>query len=180
MDTTPSKENLIKGLKSFAEEIDSVPTVRGMNNEGPYSPHYYKETFGSWHDALRAADIQPTHGVDPDVDRETLLEELKEISELAGKSPRRRDIEEHGEYSYSLYDEEFESFVRALEEAGIDPDEKQYRFSSVDTPEEKKGSSNIEKLRNDGPTPSTKLPHGMSMKDRHYGMAKFEMSSGST
>ena len=180
MDTTPSKESLIEGLKSFAEEIDSVPTVRGMRNEGPYSPHYYKEAFGSWHNALRAADIQPTHGVDPDVDRETLLKELKKIDEVTGRSPRRRDIEEHGEYSYSLYDEEFESFVRALEEAGIDPDEKQYRFSSVDTPEEKKGSSNIEKLRDNGPTSSTKLPQGMSMKDRQHGMTRFDLRSGTT
>lgn len=180
MDTTPSKETLIEALKSFADEIDSVPTVRGMRNEGPYSPHYYKEEFGSWHDALRAADIQPIHGVYPDVTREQLLEELKKVDEVTDRPPRRREVEEHGDYPYVLYDEEFESFVRALEEAGIDPDEKQYRFSSVDTPEDKKGSANIEKLRNNGPTPVTELPQGRSTKDRQRGVWKFDINSGST
>ena len=180
MGTTPSKENLIDGLQSFAEEADSVPTVRGMREEGPYSPHYYKEEFGSWHEALRAAGIQPTHGVDPDVSREQLLEELKKVDQVTERPPRRKKVEEHGEYPYSLYDQEFESFVRALEEAGIEPDEKQYRFSSVETPEQKKGSANIEKLRNNGPTPSTELPQGKSTKDRELGMWKFDINSGST
>lgn len=178
MDTTPSKKSLIEGLKSFAEEVDSVPTIRGMRDEGPYSPHYYKEEFGSWHDALRAADIQPTHGVTPDASREALLEELQKVNEVTERPPRRKDVEEHGQYPYSLYDEEFGSFVLALEEAGIDPDEKQYRFSSVDTPEEKKGSANMEKLRNNGPTPSTELPQGRSTKDRQLGVWKFNIDSG--
>jgi hypothetical protein len=179
MDTKPSKERLVEGLQSFAAEIDSVPTVRGMRENGPYSPHYYKETFGSWHEALRAAGIQPTHGVEADVERDSLLEDLKRVEKIADRPPRRREVEEHGKYDYGLYDEEFESFVRALEAAGIEPEEKQYRFSSVETPEDKKGSANIEQLRNDGPTIGSKLPQGMSPKDRELGMWKFDMGSGS-
>lgn len=178
MDTTPSEEVLVEGLKSFAAEVEGTPTARGMRREGPYSPHYYKEKFGSWHDALRAANIQPTHGVDPDVDREMLLQELQRIDELIEPTPRRRDVDEYGKFSYSLYVEEFESFVLALEEAGIDPDEKQYRFSSVETPKRKKGSENLQKLRDEGPTPSKALPRGRSTADRENGIWKFTMSSG--
>jgi len=180
MDTTPSEEQLIDELRSFAEEVAGVPTVRAMRNEGPYSPYYYKQQFGSWHDALRAADIQPTHGVTPDIDRETLITELERIDEITDRPPRRTDVEEHGSYPYTLYDEEFESFIHALEAAGIDPDEKQYRFSSVDVPEEKKGSANLELLRKNGPTPATELPQDRSTKDRQRGMWKFTVSSGST
>ncbi|GAB7020297.1 homing endonuclease associated repeat-containing protein [Halostagnicola bangensis] len=180
MDTIPSKNRLIEGLQSFNKEVDGVPTVRGMRNEGPYSPHYYKEKFGSWHDALQAAGIQPTHGVDPDVDRETLIEELKKVGGVTNRPPRRTDVDEHGKYPYTLYDEQFESFIHALKAAGIEPDEKQYRFSSVETPEEKRGSENIKKLRNNGPTPSSELPQGRSTKDRQRGVWKFTINSGST
>jgi len=180
MDTTPSRDELLTGLRAYDEEVDGVPTVRGMRNEGPYSPHYYKAEFGSWHDALRAADIQPTHGVEPDATREELLTALRDVDERTDRPPRRTDVDEHGEYPYILYDEEFESFVHALEDAGIDPDEKQYRFSSVDTPPEKQGSANVQKLREEGPTPASALPQGRSMKDREHGMWKFTIGSGAT
>lgn len=180
MDANLSKEDLIAGLQTYAEQVESVPTVRGMRNEGPYSPHYYKQAFGSWHNALRAADIQPTHGVTQDVDREALLADLRHVDKQTDRPPRRRDVETHGEYPYTLYEAEFDSFVLALEEAGIEPDEKQYRFSSVETPEELRGSANIEKLRQDGPTPADELPQDRSMKDRQHGMWDFTINSGST
>jgi len=180
MVTTRSKEQLIEGLQSFAEEVDGVPTVRGMQNDGPYSPYYYKQEFGTWHEALRAADIQPTHGVTVDADRTELIEALKRVDEQIDQSPRRTDVEEYGEYPYELYVEEFDSFVIALEEAGITPAEKQYRFSKVEVPPELRGSENIEKLRNDGPTLSTNLPQDVSMKDRQRGVWDFKVGSGMT
>ncbi|QLG60641.1 homing endonuclease associated repeat-containing protein [Halorarum salinum] len=180
MDKTLTSNRLIADLRSFAEKVDGVPTVRGMRENGPHSPYYYKQEFGSWHDALRAADIQPTHGVEWDVSRERLLRALGSVDDIVDRPPRRADVEEHGEYPYILYDEEFESFVVALEEAGIDPDEKQYRFSSIETPEEKRGSANIEKLRNNGPTASTEMPQSVSTKDRQRGVWKFHVDSGST
>lgn len=178
MNTTPSEEELISALQSFAAEVDSVPTVREMREDGPYSPYYYKELFGSWHDALRAAEIQPTHGITPEVDRDELLENLQEVAKITDRPPRRRDIDEHGKYDYTLYDEEFDSFIHALEQVGIKPTEKQYRFSSVETPEELQGSANIEFLRENGPTPSSELPQDRSMKDRELGMWKFHITSG--
>ncbi|WP_353635481.1 HNH endonuclease (plasmid) [Halobacterium sp. NMX12-1] len=180
MDTRPSREDLIAGIQDFADDIDSVPTVREMRSDGPYSPYYYKEEFGSWHDALRASGIQPTHGVHPDVDREELVAELRRLDENCDGAPRQRTLEEQGKYEYQLYTEEFDSFIHALEEADIEPSEKQYRFSSVETPEEKKGSANIQKLRENGPTPGDDLPQGRSTKDRELGIWKFEVTSGST
>lgn len=180
MDSAPSKEELIEGLQSFAEEVDGVPTVREMRADGPYSPYFYKDRFGSWHNALRAADIQPTHGVDIAAEREELVEDIKRVDEIVDRPPRKADIHEHGDYPFEAYDEEFESYIHALEEAGIDPDEKQYRFSSVETPEEKKGSANIEQLRNSGPTPASEMPQDVSPIDRRNGVWKFNLTSGST
>lgn len=180
MDASPSKDALIDGLKSLATTLDGVPTVREMRSEGPYSPYYYKESFGSWHGALRAAGIQPTHGVDPDVDRDELIADLRRVDGQCEGPPRRRQVDEYGNYAYSVYDDEFDSFLHALKEAGIEPTEKQYRFSAIETPEEKKGSANIQTLREEGPTPGGELPNGMSANDRQLGMWKFDMSSGAT
>jgi Arc/MetJ-type ribon-helix-helix transcriptional regulator len=178
MESKPAEEDLITGLQSFAEQIDGVPTIRDMRESGPYSPYFYKDTFGTWHDALRAAGIQPTHGVDVEYDRDALLEDLRRVDSRIDRPPRRKDVDEHGEYPYEAYDEEFDSFIYALKEAGIEPEEKQYRFSSVETPEDKKGSANVEMLRNDGPTPISELPQGVSAEDRGNGVWKFEVDSG--
>lgn len=180
MKTTPSTDALIEGLQSFAQTVDGVPTIREMRIDGPYSPYYYKDEFGSWHQALRRAGIQPTHGFPRDVSRPALIEELQNVAEQADRPPRRRDVDEYGEYDYTLYDEEFSSFIHALKEADIEPDEKQYRFSSVETPDHKQGSANIEKLRQDGPTPGTDLSNGVSAKDRELGIWKFGITSGTT
>lgn len=180
MDSTPSREELIKRLQSFAEEVDGIPTIREMRADGPYSPYFYKNRFGSWHDALRAADIQPTHGVEITAEREELVEDIKSVDEVVDRPPRTTDIHEHGDYPLEAYDEEFESYIHALEEAEINPDEKQYRFSSVETPEEKKGSANIEQLRDSGPTPASEMPQGVSTSDRRNGVWKFNLTSGST
>lgn len=179
MEPSPTEEDLIADLQSFAEEIGSVPTIRDIRESGPYSPYIYKNTFGSWHEALRAADIQPTHGVDVEYNRETLLEDLQRVDSITDRPPRRREVDEHGEYPYDAYDEEFDSFIHALEEAGIEPDEKQYRFSSVETPADKRGSANVEILRNNGPTPISDLPQGVSPEDRSNGVWKFDLDSGS-
>lgn len=180
MVTAPSKEELVDGLQSFSEEVDGVPTVRGMRKDGPYSAHYYKQEFGTWHESLRAAGIQPTHGITIDANRTELIEALKRVDEQIEQSPRRTDVEDYGEYPYELYVEEFDSFVIALEEAGITPAEKQYRFSKVETPPELRGSENIENLRNEGPTLSTELPQDVSMKDRERGVWDFKVASGMT
>jgi hypothetical protein len=180
MDTTPSDEEIIAGLQSLAEQVEGVPTVHDMRKKGPYSPYFYKDRFGSWHDSLRAAGLQPTHGVDIEIEREALLEDLQRVDSITERPPRRTDIEQYGEYPYDAYNEEFESFIHALEDAGIEPDEKQYRFSSVETPDDKKGSANIERLRNNGPTQTSELPQGVSPKDRERGVWKFDLDSGST
>ncbi|ELZ88826.1 restriction endonuclease-like protein [Haloferax elongans ATCC BAA-1513] len=151
-----------------------------MRDDGPYSPYYYKKEFGTWHEALQAANIQPTHGVTADVNRTELIDALKEVDKQIDQSPRRSDVEEYGEYPYELYTKEFGSFVIALEEAGITPAEIQYRFSNVEVPPEMRGSENIEKLRNEGPTLSTELPQDVSMKDRQRGVWDFKISSGMT
>lgn len=175
----PTREDLIEALQKFNETVEGTPTIRKLRESGPYSPYYYKDRFGTWHDALEAAGIDPTHGVDPDVNRVELVEDLRRIDAETEGPPKRTDVEERGEFPFDLYQEEFDSFIYALREAGIQPTEKQYRFSNVDTPEEIAGTKNVNALRREGPMPASELPQGTSVSDKQHGLVKFTIRSGS-
>lgn len=172
-----SKEELLEGLKQFKKEIGRTPSSRLMRSEGPHDPSTYKKKFGSWNNALREAGMEPLQTSDPPTEKE-LIQEIQRINESTFGTPKREDIQEYGKYNMRHYQEEFGSFVIALEEAGIDPTEKQYRFSKLSVPERKRGSQTIKKLRKDGPAASSDLPGDMSTVDRQRGMRKFMLSGG--
>lgn len=50
---------LITALRSLAQEIGHTPTVSDQRRYGIPSRHTYEDHFGSWHEALRRAGIQP-------------------------------------------------------------------------------------------------------------------------
>lgn len=174
-----SDEELIEALREFSERVEGTPTFREMNDEGPYSGGTYKRRFGSWHDALRAADIEPTYGIDVDPDRDELVEELRTVADELGETPTKDDVKERGEYPVGAYDDEFGSFVSALEAAGLEPTHRQYNFSDVEPPEDKRGTKNVRTLRSEGPTPGSQLPTGTGVSDKRHGMWKFTINTGS-
>lgn len=55
-----SREELIDELQRLAQELDRPPTTRQMNEQGKFSPSPFKNLFGSWVEALRAAGLEPT------------------------------------------------------------------------------------------------------------------------
>jgi hypothetical protein len=54
------REELIDELQRLAQELDRPPTTRQMNEQGKFSPSPFKNLFGSWIEALRAAGLEPT------------------------------------------------------------------------------------------------------------------------
>jgi hypothetical protein len=81
-----SREELIKGLRSFATKRDSTPTRDEMNGPGPYSGSAYQREFGSWNKALKAAGLalnQPTDAEETDVDCEWCgTEMIREVAQI--------------------------------------------------------------------------------------------------
>lgn len=112
---------------------------------------------------------EPTGGPD----RQELLDSLRRLAAALGETPTTNDVSEHGEYDREAYTEEFDSFVTALEEANLEPSELQYRFSSKETPEELRGTQNVECLREHGPAPIDDLPGGVGRQDKRHGAANF-------
>lgn len=49
-----------------------------------------------------------------------LLDELKRVSEIVGRSPTEQDMLDHGNFAYSTYFRYFESWTRAKSIAGVD------------------------------------------------------------
>jgi 5-methylcytosine-specific restriction endonuclease McrA len=52
--------------------------------------------------------------------RKALLDELKRVSEIVGRTPTEEDMLEHGNFAYSTYFRYFESWTRAKSIAGVD------------------------------------------------------------
>jgi 5-methylcytosine-specific restriction endonuclease McrA len=84
-----------------------------------YSAEPYKREFGTWNDALRAADL-------PRVKRAKLTEdelvgELRRVADKIGESPSVAQMETLGRRYPSIYIKRFGSWNSAIEAAGLDP-----------------------------------------------------------
>lgn len=51
-------EQLIEGLRNFADELGRIPGSEEMNEDGPYSYLTYRKRFGGWQEAKEAAGLE--------------------------------------------------------------------------------------------------------------------------
>jgi len=125
-----SEEDLISELNTFAEELGHVPRKDEMREQGKRSASVYQKRFGSWNDALRAADLQPNEG--ERIPREELLAELRAVADELGHSPTTTEMNEHGKFTIRPYQRVFGAWRTALQAA--DPDYlENYRQSDTET-----------------------------------------------
>ena len=117
--TDEYRRHLLTELRNFAEEIDDVPTHRGMRKSGPYAPDKYTVEFGSWNDAIEAAGLEVVNY--RSVPEDKLLDALKEFADELGRVPTSDDLYDDGPYSDFLYWRRFGSVSNALEKAGLTP-----------------------------------------------------------
>ena len=112
-------ESLQAELRRLADKLDKVPTGQEMVSHGHHGINTYKNRFGSWNNALEAADLSRK----PDRKKRSNQELLAEIERLAdelGRTPSSRDMAEHGEFGRITYRDHFGSWNKALEAAGFD------------------------------------------------------------
>ncbi len=109
---------LLEELNRLAENLDRTPRQRDMEQQGKYSVTTYQNRFGSWNEALRKADHQPT--IQWKLDRHDLLSELRRLGSRLGSSPTAAEMDEEGTFSSWVYLSEFGSWNDALEAAGYD------------------------------------------------------------
>ncbi|QSG10738.1 HNH family endonuclease [Halapricum desulfuricans] len=113
------QDALIAEIKRLAAELEKVPSEQDMYEKGRHGLSTYKNHFGSWNEALAAADLEsrPDRTEKP---RDVLLNEIKRIADDLGHTPTKREMSTYGEFSPLTYRHRFGSWNEALEAAGFE------------------------------------------------------------
>lgn len=110
---TPSASDLIDELQLLDDDTEGYPLTTYLREEGNYKPHKYYNEFGSWEEALEAADIDK---------EQRLIEDIQSVAEIVGKPPTTSDMDEHGVHSSGVHSTHFDSWSTALELADVGDD----------------------------------------------------------
>lgn len=117
-----TEEELLSEMRSVSNKrCNGKPPRRDdMTKYGNYGSKTYERRFSSWNEALEKAGFDG--GIGDDMSKEDLLEEIEEVSEkyCGGKTPRGKDMKTYGEYSLTVYYNNFDSWENAVEEAGFE------------------------------------------------------------
>ena len=115
-----SDDELIDELRTLADELGRPPRYQELSErDDTFSATAYERAFGSFTDALRAANL-PVNFRDR-VDRDYLIEQLQELGDDLSRTPQYDDLKEHPTYPSTWpYVCEFDSWNEALREAGFE------------------------------------------------------------
>lgn len=110
---------LLDELKSLRDELGKAPERREMDQQGQFDSSTYSHRFGTWNDALRAADIVPSTRINiPEVE---LKNEIRRLADELNRPPTRDEMEQQGKFSHSVYSHRFGTWTDALIETGLEP-----------------------------------------------------------
>jgi len=113
------KSELLAELERLNEELERTPTVEDMWEEGRFGSATYHTAFGSWNDAIREADLGVN--VRSDIPEKELLGEIQSLSDELGRTPERRDMDQHGQFDSTTYSSRFGSWNEVLKRVGFEP-----------------------------------------------------------
>lgn len=103
---------LIESLQAIDDRVGGRVKLTDLQQHGKYDREQFVEVFGSWTDALFAADV---------LDRESeMIDELQRLEGDLEKIPNGAEIREHGAFSLHEYQQEFGSLQESYEAAGFD------------------------------------------------------------
>lgn len=115
-----SDDELLSGLREFAEELGRTPTMAEMNEQGPYAAQTYYHRFGSWINAQEEAGLEvDDNNVPAKLSKEELLTALQNLADELDRVPTSDDMKEHGPHGLSTYYDNFGSWSNALEAANL-------------------------------------------------------------
>jgi hypothetical protein len=109
-------------LQELATKLDESPRPEFVNAYGDYPADAYLEEFGSWPEALVAANLSPVDDERRERRKYSRVEVLDAVAELAeelGHPPTKGDMNEHGRTSASPVASRFKDWDTALELAGV-------------------------------------------------------------
>lgn len=114
-----SREALLADIEQAADDLGRPPTRREMSEYTEFDPITYRNRFGSWNQALKAAGLD-SRPAQERVSDDELLAELQHLASDLEKPPTTTDMEQKGEFSSGTYYKRFDSWSDALEAADCD------------------------------------------------------------
>lgn len=111
-------DDLLSDLCEFASELGRTPFREEMAEDGPHTGNIYEKRFGTWGGAIERAGLESnvTYGATDD----ELIEELQRLASELGRSPAARHMSERGKFGENTYLRRFGSWNNALENAGLE------------------------------------------------------------
>jgi len=119
MSTKHSDDELLQELHNLAEELGQTPTAIEMNEQGRFFSSRYCDRFGSWNNALRAADLKVNQVGHGQISDEQLRISLQDLADDLGRTPTAVEMNEQGRYSSTTYCDRFGSWNNALRAADL-------------------------------------------------------------
>jgi hypothetical protein len=117
-----SRSELLQAIEETATESDGRPTRREVQTQTGISEAPFRREFGSWAAAMEAAGYSRA----PRIPTADLVEALREFANYYGVghavSPTKREMDDAGPYSHSVYVDRFGSWTQAVVQAGLNPD----------------------------------------------------------
>ena len=117
--TNIPKSELLAELQRLNEELGRTPTVADMGKKGRFGSATYATAFGSWNDAIVEADLGVN--VRSNIPEKELLSEIQSLGNESGQTPKKREMDQHGQFDSTTYMSRFGSWNEALKQAGFDP-----------------------------------------------------------
>lgn len=122
-DDGPTREERIEQLQALSEDLGGkTPTAREAH-ESDYEAvkvNGLQEDFGSYNNAIRAADLEVNDEKAGPFTEEDLLEDMKAYIREIGRKPTTMEVTEDGPHSTSTYHNHFGSVTKVIEKAWDD------------------------------------------------------------
>ena len=109
--------NLKNALQQLAMKLGESPRPEFVNKYGEYPADVYIESFGSWEDALAAANLDPIDEVERSrgmYSRLEVLDAVFDLTEELGRFPSRTEMNSKGTVSSTTVETRFEDWETAL------------------------------------------------------------------
>jgi hypothetical protein len=113
----PDRSEVIGEIRRLTDELGRTPTIAEFDERATVPKRYYQEYFGTWIDALEAADVLPT--------REEVLAEIERVTETMGHVPKASEFTERShvrQVEYLHYYDSWSDAVEAAEQLPTDDD----------------------------------------------------------
>jgi DNA-binding LacI/PurR family transcriptional regulator len=120
-------KELIQDIQRVADEVGSTPSQPQYNEYGKASYSTLADRFGSYSAAVEAAGLKPNRI--PRTDDE-LIDDLQRVAEITGEPLTKQAYNDHGVVHPNTIQRRFDSWVDAVESAGIEANESRQYYST--------------------------------------------------